>query len=62
MYNYSKEYLYGIIYKYTNKINKKVYIGQTINESRRKREHREAKGDYPFHRAIRKYGLSISQA
>lgn len=61
MYNYTKEYTYGIIYKYTNKINGKVYIGQTINERRRKREHRLAKQSCPFHSAIRKYGFDNFQ-
>lgn len=51
-----KEKRKGIIYKYTNKINGKVYIGQTVNEEKRKKEHRGAYGNYPFHRAIRKYG------
>lgn len=27
----------GIIYKYTNKYNNKVYIGQTINEEKKAR-------------------------
>lgn len=31
--------IYGIIYKYTNPLNNKSYIGQTINENRRKYEH-----------------------
>lgn len=47
---------YGIIYKYTNKINGKVYIGQTIDEARRKWEHKTTKEDSYFHRAINKYG------
>lgn len=47
---------YGIIYKYTNKINGKIYIGQTINEVRRKGEHKAAKEDSYFHKAIKKYG------
>jgi len=47
---------YGIIYKYTNKINRKVYIGQTVNEVRRSWEHKTTKGDSYFHRAIKKYG------
>ena len=44
---------YGIIYKYTNKINGKIYIGQTINEVRRKGEHKAAKEDSYFHKAIK---------
>lgn len=46
----------GIIYKYTNKINGKVYIGQTIDEKQRIRSHRNSKVEDHFHRAIRKYG------
>lgn len=46
----------GVIYKYTNKINGKVYIGQTINENRRKQEHLLARENSYFHNAIKKYG------
>lgn len=52
----------GIIYKYTSPSGK-CYIGQTVNEDKRKYEHRykayyEDGKDYnsPFYRAIRKYG------
>lgn len=52
----------GIIYKYTSPSGK-CYIGQTVNENKRKYEHRynayyEEGKDYenPFYRAIRKYG------
>ena len=50
-----------IIYKATNKLNHKVYIGQTRNGlSRRMRQHlNDAKNerfDCYFHRALRKYG------
>ena len=51
----------GIIYKYTNKINGKIYIGQTIDEERRKLEHFKAKDDFYFHRALRKYGMDNFQ-
>lgn len=51
------------IYKYTNKINQKVYIGQTNNFVKRRNGHKSAalnpqSNDYnlPFHNAIRKYG------
>jgi len=53
----------GIIYKYTNKKNGKVYVGQTTNENKRKTNHKssafnpKAKGyNCHFYRAIRKYG------
>ena len=53
--------MYGIIYKVTNKINNKIYIGQTINSlTRRKTNHyaaaRTKKDTLFFHKAIRKYG------
>lgn len=53
---------YGIIYKATNKINDKAYIGQTIKSLEiRKSQHisralRE-RSDFYFYRAIRKYGV-----
>lgn len=53
---------YGIIYKATNTVNGKVYIGQTIKTlEKRKLEHiklSESKSDLYFHRAIRKYKKS----
>lgn len=52
------------IYKYTNKINGKSYIGQSVNLERRQCSHKSAAynkqaNDYnsQFHQAIRKYGL-----
>lgn len=52
------------IYKYQNKINNKVYIGQSINLEQRKTAHKyaaynENANDYnsQFHQAIRKYGI-----
>lgn len=52
------------IYKYENKINHKIYIGQSIDPKKRFREHKNAAFnsnntdyDLPIHRAIRKYGL-----
>ena len=51
----------GWIYKITNKINNKVYIGQTINslEKRFKQHLSEAKQgkNCRLHSAIRKYGI-----
>lgn len=49
----------GIIYKYTNTINNKSYIGQTIQslEKRHKRHLQDSKNDnLYFHRALKKYG------
>lgn len=45
------------IYKFTNKTNGKIYIGQSINIERRYYEHfkRDDSKNY-FHRAIKKYG------
>lgn len=52
------------IYMYTNNINKKVYIGQSVDIERRKSQHiwaskTEKSSDYNtrFHQAIRKYGI-----
>lgn len=52
------------IYKITNKINGKCYIGQAVDIERRWKKHRTAPFnendigyDYPLYRAIRKYGL-----
>ena len=52
------------IYKYQNKINGKIYIGQSIDIERRQYNHKssaynEKANDYnsQFHQAIRKYGL-----
>lgn len=45
------------IYKITNKINGKVYIGQSVDIGRRWRQHMTAKDDIYFHKAIQKYGV-----
>lgn len=52
------------IYKYTNKINNHIYIGQSVDIARRQYNHKstafnEKAKDYnsQFHQAIRKYGL-----
>jgi group I intron endonuclease len=50
----------GYIYRFRNKINGKVYIGQTIDPERRRQEHINdaARGStLAFHNAIRKYGI-----
>ena len=45
------------IYKVTNKINGKVYIGQSVDIGRRWRQHMAAEDDIYFHKAIQKYGV-----
>lgn len=55
----------GYIYKITNNINQKVYIGQTKNPIKYRWQHHIWKGknpdkpdtDYPLYRAMRKYGI-----
>lgn len=47
-----------VIYKASNKINGKMYIGKTYNLEKRKREHfRDIDNELPFHRALKKYGI-----
>lgn len=52
----------GTIYRITNKVNNKIYIGQTIKtaEQRFERHKKDAKhnSEMAIHRAIRKYGQS----
>ena len=46
-----------VIYKVTNKINGKIYIGKTYNFEKRRREHiYDIENELPFHRALKKYG------
>lgn len=52
------------IYKITNQVNGKVYIGQSVNISNRWKQHKNAafkessdEYNYPLYQAIRKYGL-----
>lgn len=47
----------GIVYCYTNKINNKKYIGQTLWEKQRYNQHKQCYEDSVFHRAIQKYGF-----
>ena len=48
---------YGVIYRITNDINGKIYIGQTIrNIEDRFREHKRGMRDNYINRAIKKYG------
>lgn len=61
MNNVENEFI-GIIYKYTSPSNK-CYVGQTVNEKNRKRQHRQSAYNendkaynHKFHVAIRKYG------
>jgi len=44
------------IYKITNLINNKMYIGQTNNVNRRWNEHRTKNTNSIIHKAIQKYG------
>lgn len=48
----------GIIYLWTNEVNGKMYVGQTIHEERRKQEHNRGKHRKPqvIDKAIAKYG------
>lgn len=46
------------IYKFENKLNGKIYIGQTVDIKRRLRDHRNATSESGiFHKAIKKYGF-----
>lgn len=47
------------IYKITNKINGKAYIGQSVNIYARWYQHKNSADDTPFHRAIKKYGAEM---
>jgi len=48
---------YGLIYKSTNKVNGKIYIGQTTRTLKcRMKEHISDQRKYHFHNALRKYG------
>lgn len=45
------------IYKITNTINNKSYIGQSINIEQRWQRHKKATDNFAIHQAFRKYGL-----
>lgn len=45
------------MYLYTNTVNGKVYVGQTVRPARRISEHRRCVGVTYFHKAIKKYGF-----
>lgn len=47
----------GVIYMFTNKINGKKYIGQTINEKCRLIDHKRSRDKIPIDFAIKKYGI-----
>lgn len=48
----------GVIYKATCLISNRAYIGQTKRTlDKRRKEHEQMKGDYSFHKALKKYGL-----
>lgn len=52
--------MYGIIYKVTNTVNNKLYIGQTIKAlNERKNGHHQTQDNTYFHRAIAKHGRDI---
>ena len=47
----------GYIYKYTNLINGKIYIGKTYRLNKRKYEHKHREVNTYFHNALKKYGF-----
>lgn len=55
---------FGVIYKATNKINGKIYIGQTTRSLRRRKQGhiqdtKNNRDNSIFHRAIKKYGKNV---
>ena len=46
------------IYKITNKVNNKVYIGQSVDVKRRWRQHKSCSLKYHLYESFRKYGLN----
>lgn len=58
-YNYGGDILKGYIYKFQNKTNGKVYIGQTVNLEQRYKDHiyyAKNNPQQPIHYALAKYG------
>ena len=49
--------MFGWIYKYTNILDQKSYIGQTVNLKHRKYTHSISKRNDEFHSALRKFGI-----
>lgn len=55
----------GYIYLYTNRVNAKVYVGQTWNTDARNKQHQKSARytkklwNHPFYNAIRKYGWDV---
>jgi group I intron endonuclease len=47
----------SVIYKATNRINGKSYIGFSTNYSKRKKRHEKRKHGEYFHKALKKYGV-----
>ena len=47
---------YGCVYRLTNIVNNKKYIGETVNFTRRMSEHKRRKKYSPLGKAIQKYG------
>jgi group I intron endonuclease len=45
------------IYKITNSINNKIYIGRSLNIEKRWKQHKNPSTDYLINRAIKKYGI-----
>ena len=46
------------IYKITNLINNKIYIGKSVNIEKRFQSHKRAKCNMAIHKAIQKYGIN----
>lgn len=49
----------GFVYKYTNKKNGKVYIGETVDLKGRQKAHQSQKGFSYFHKAIEEEGIEM---